>query len=162
MKNQKPGGILRNVFSGLDPGWMWKTLLFAVMASYFALIVVVDALPYPPSLESAAITACELVTMLYASAASFVAILALMARTDARFANKLYLSEGAKEFANASNPAQYWIEGFIHALVFAALIANGHTNTAGFFLFASLGLLACAWLMTVETRKYVSRIPERA
>lgn len=161
MKNQRPSGILRNVFSGLDPGWMWKFLIAAVLASYFAIIVVVDALPYEPTLGSAALTACELVTILYVMAASFIAILALVARTDPRLADKLYLSEGAKKFANASNPAQYWIEGFIHALVFAELLANGHTHTAGFFLLASLALSGCAWLMTNETRKYVSSTPER-
>lgn len=161
MKNQTPCGTHRNKRGGLDPGFGFGILTTLCLASFFVLTVFVDALPYAPTVESVAVSACEFVAVLYVGISFLTTMIALVARFDIGIADKIYLSDAAKDFAFRPHPVSIWMEGFIHALVFAILVANGHTITAGFFLLASLALLGCVWLMTNETRKYVSSIPER-
>ncbi len=163
MKNQTPCGthLETDERSGPDPGLGFAVLTVFILASFFVLTVFVDALPYAPTVESVAVSACEFAAVLYVGTSFLIAMLALVARSDSRIADKIYLSDAAKKFAYGPHSVSLWADGFIHALVFSILVANGHTNTAGFLLLASLALLGCAWLMTNETRKYVSSIPER-
>lgn len=161
MKNQTPNGTHRNEHSGPDPGYGLEILTILILASFFVLSVYVDALPYAPTFESVAVSACEFMAVLYVGSSFLTIMIALAARFDSRIADKIYLSDAAKKFAHGPYSISLWIDGFIHALVLSALVANGHTNTAGFLFFASIALMGCAWLMTSETRKYVSSIPER-
>ncbi len=161
MKNQTPHGTHRNERSGPDPGFGLEILTILLLASFFVLTVFVDALPYAPTVESAAVSACEFMAVLYVGTSFLTIMIALAARFDSRIADKIYLSDAAKKFAHGPYSISLWVDGFIHALVLSVLVVNGHTNTAGFFLLAMLALLGCAWLMSNETRKYVSSIPER-
>lgn len=163
MKNQTPCGthLETDERSGHDPGFGLGVFTILLLASFFGLTVFVDSFLSAPTVESVAVSACEFVATLYVGTSFLIAMLALAARFDFRIADKIYLSDAAKKFASGSHSVSFWIDGFIHALVFSILAANGHTNTAGFFLFAMLALLGCAWLMSNETRKYVSSIPER-
>lgn len=161
MKNQTPPGDLRTERGGPDPGYGFEILTLILLASFFVLTVYVDALPYAPTVESVAVSACEFVAVLYVGTSILAIMIAFMARFDPRIADTIYLSDAAKDFAFRAHPVTGWIEGFIHSLVFTILAVNGHTITAGFFLLASLALLGCVWLMTNETRKYVSGIPGR-
>lgn len=163
MKNQTPCGthLETDERSGHDPGFGLEILTVLILASFFVLTVFVDALPYAPTVESVAVSACEFMAVLYVGTSFLAIMLALGARFDSRTADKIYLSDAAKKFAFGPHSVLLWIDGFIHALVLSVLVANGHTNAAGFLLFASFALLGCAWLMSNETRKYVSSIPER-
>lgn len=163
MKNQTPPGTLLKTDepSGPDPGFWLGAITIFVLVAMFGFTVYFDSLFVETTLESVAVSACEFLAETYVGVAFLTIMIALAARFDFRIADKIYLSDTAKIFVRRPHPASSWIDGFIHALVLSALVANGHTNTAGFLFFASIALMGCVWLMTSETRKYVSSIPER-
>lgn len=163
MKNQTPCGthLETDERSGPDPGLGFGILTFSILASFFVLTVFVDALIHAPTIESVTVSACGFVAALYVGISILTIMFALAARFDSRTADKIYLSDAAKKFAFGPHSVLLWIDGFIHALVFSALVENGHTNTAGFLLFASFALLGAGWLITKEIRKHISSNSER-
>ncbi|MFZ3233648.1 MAG: hypothetical protein WA194_09300, partial [Patescibacteria group bacterium] len=98
-----------------------------LLASFFVLAVFLDALPYAPTVESVAVSACEFMAVLYVGTSFLIAMIALAARFDFRIADKIYHSDSAKKFAHGPYSISLWVDGFIHALVFSILVANGHT-----------------------------------
>lgn len=142
--------------SGPDSGFGFVILTFLMHVALFVFMVYMDALPYGPTVESVAVSACGFAAIIYVEISVLIILTAIKARLDSKAADILYLSDTAKKFAYHPHSVSLWIEGFIHALVFSILVANGHTNTAGFLLFASLALIGSLWLISKEVRKHIS------